>query len=319
MLSTVLILYSAKTISRNPVWKDNYTLFTSDLKNSPNSVKLKAAAAGALIEKADKETDVSFKKALLGEAIQHLQKALAAHPSYADAWLLLGVAYWNRDRDYERTVASYLKSIEFRSQSYDTYRNLGSVYNEAGEFDKAIECFQKAIKLDPQRPEGYYYLGITNENKKRLDLAIESYKKAIEIDARYISAYNKLGFVYANYKNDYENASEYLRKAIALGIADFTTYDSLGIVYNLKKDYRSALAALKTAMELNPGNPGSYLNLAMTYQSMGDRQKAEEYFFAIYGITAYLVKSLMPVKLSAFYPYPVRGVAGLSPVFYLSP
>ncbi|MBK7336138.1 MAG: hypothetical protein IPJ00_08180 [Saprospirales bacterium] len=36
----ILALLAGKTVVRNLVWKDNYTLFTSDVKISPNSAKL---------------------------------------------------------------------------------------------------------------------------------------------------------------------------------------------------------------------------------------------------------------------------------------
>ena len=267
---------------RNPVWKDNYTLFTSDLKNSPNSVKLQAAVAGVLMDRAKGELSLSVKKALLGEAIEHLEEALNTHPSFANAWAMLGTAYWERDRDYEKAVSSYLKSLRFRPQHYNTYTNLGSVYNEAGEFAKAIECFQKAVELNPQKPEGYYYLGIVNENQKQPDLAINNYEKAIEADPQYLPAYKKVAFVCAAQKKEYDAALGYLRKAVDLGIADFSTYDSMGIIYGLKKDYNSAVKALETAIRLNPKNAASYLNLAVTYQGMGDARKAEDYFNKAY-------------------------------------
>ena len=45
---------------------------------------------------------------------------------------------------------------------------------------------------------------------------------------------------------------------------------------------------------------------------------AARVLFAFYGIVSYLFRSLVPVKLSAFYPYP-KSVSALSPIFYLCP
>jgi len=42
ILSIVLFLYSAKTISRNRVWVDSPTLFLTDAKTTPNSAKVTA-------------------------------------------------------------------------------------------------------------------------------------------------------------------------------------------------------------------------------------------------------------------------------------
>src|SRR4030095_12239687 len=41
LAATLLLIlpYSIKTISRNPVWKDNFTLYSNDVKLSPNSTR----------------------------------------------------------------------------------------------------------------------------------------------------------------------------------------------------------------------------------------------------------------------------------------
>ena len=43
------LVYSVRTVLRNPVWKDNYTLFTTDIEYSPNSAKLRNACGGELL------------------------------------------------------------------------------------------------------------------------------------------------------------------------------------------------------------------------------------------------------------------------------
>jgi len=45
----------------------------------------------------------------------------------------------------------------------------------------------------------------------------------------------------------------------------------------------------------------------------------ERVLFACYGLLAYLFKALVPVKLSAFYPYPDTAAHGLSPIFWVAP
>jgi len=48
IVSFLLILalsFSIKTISRSFAWKDNYTLFTTDVKTSTNSAKVNVSAA----------------------------------------------------------------------------------------------------------------------------------------------------------------------------------------------------------------------------------------------------------------------------------
>jgi protein O-mannosyl-transferase len=45
----------------------------------------------------------------------------------------------------------------------------------------------------------------------------------------------------------------------------------------------------------------------------------ERILFACYGISAYLIRAVAPVGLSAFYPYPLRTGEGLPLIYYLAP
>ena len=55
----LLVGYSAKTITRNPIWHNNFTLFTHDVQYSTNSAKLQTAAGGELIAEADRTDSVA--------------------------------------------------------------------------------------------------------------------------------------------------------------------------------------------------------------------------------------------------------------------
>ncbi|HMI31776.1 MAG TPA: hypothetical protein VK527_08550, partial [Candidatus Limnocylindrales bacterium] len=45
----------------------------------------------------------------------------------------------------------------------------------------------------------------------------------------------------------------------------------------------------------------------------------ERILFACYGISAYLVRAILPLQLSAFYPYPLKAGGSLPLVYYLAP
>ncbi|MFN8398086.1 MAG: hypothetical protein U0176_25945, partial [Bacteroidia bacterium] len=46
LMGCVGLPFAFLTLTRNPVWKDNYTLFTTDVEHSPNSAKVQTAAGG---------------------------------------------------------------------------------------------------------------------------------------------------------------------------------------------------------------------------------------------------------------------------------
>jgi len=92
ILVIVCILYSVKTVLRNPAWYDDYTLFTTDIENSPYSAKLNNAVSGVLQEKANHTTNQIERKKLVEDALGYSITATTLHPTYNNAWLLRGNA-----------------------------------------------------------------------------------------------------------------------------------------------------------------------------------------------------------------------------------
>jgi hypothetical protein len=60
ILAVVGLVYAGRTIARNPVWKDNFTLFLNDVENSPNSAKLRNAAGGELVTQSVNEQNADI-------------------------------------------------------------------------------------------------------------------------------------------------------------------------------------------------------------------------------------------------------------------
>ena len=92
----ILILFSAKTFSRNMDWKNNYTLLKHDIETHPESARLRYAYGSELVlAKALKEDslDERAKMEHLNEGIEQLEKGVAILPDYSDAWFHLGMAY----------------------------------------------------------------------------------------------------------------------------------------------------------------------------------------------------------------------------------
>ena len=57
IFGAAVLLFSLKTITRNPVWESNEKLFMSDAETSFNSAKLQNACGGVLFDKATQEKD----------------------------------------------------------------------------------------------------------------------------------------------------------------------------------------------------------------------------------------------------------------------
>lgn len=185
--SVMILLFSIKTIARNQVWKDNYTLFTTDVKTSGNSAKMLNSAAGVLIETHFDEEDSPARTAKIKEALGYLKKATQIHPNYKLAHLQKGNAHYYLN-EYEEAIQSYNNVIRI-DPKYDIHDHLGIAYREGGKYygeqkgdlNRSLNFLQKALAYNRNDYETLRLLGVAYGVKKEHPKALNFFKKAMEL------------------------------------------------------------------------------------------------------------------------------------------
>ncbi len=219
ILVFVLLLYSVKTISRNTVWKNDFTLFTTDVKISNNSAKALNAAAGSLVDAAYKEKNKSKRERMLKEAKTYLEKALKIHPNYKNAWLILGNANYFLG-NYEQAIDNYKSALKLDPSYSDANKNIAIAYRDAGKYygekkndlPNAIKYLNEAYKMTPDDYETVRLLGVAYAVSGNNEKAIYYFSKAVELEPDNPGAYKNLGNAYFNSGNS-EKGKYYHEKA----------------------------------------------------------------------------------------------------------
>lgn len=219
----VCCLFSYKTISRNNAWKDNFTLFKTDINVSQNSAKLRNALGGELIAQAQKTKDVATQAAMFDEAIGHLEKAIEIHPKYQNAYLLLGNAY-NYKRNFEKAIEQYNKCLEIEPGYEDALHNLAITYRYYGiyflqekqDIANAVRCLEEMYRLQPNDIESIRMMGKAAGLKGDHQKALEYFNAVITKNPKDAEAYNDLSIAYGLLKNP-EKAAEMKQKAVQFG------------------------------------------------------------------------------------------------------
>ncbi len=209
VLAIVALAYAVRTVLRNPVWKDNYTLFTTDIQYSPNSAKLRNAVGGELVTQSLSVQDPSRKQAMLSQAIEHLQQALRIHPNYKNAYLLLGNAY-NYLQEYEKSIEAYEKALALDPDYADARRNLGITYKDAGKFygeqkgdlNRAIRYLEQAREIMPNEYEVLRLLGVAHGIRGDRVEAMEYFTLATQADPNNARGWYDLGTAHYNLGNN---------------------------------------------------------------------------------------------------------------------
>jgi Tfp pilus assembly protein PilF len=175
----VIALYSSGVVARNPVWKNDRTLWEDTVIKSPDAAIAHYNLGLVLYNAGD-----------LGGAIRQYQAALRLQPSpkvYND----LAVAYYDMGL-YDKAIELLQIAVRISPDFADAHNNLGVAYISKRLYSKAIEHLKIAAALDPSFSGTYSNLGLSYEGLGMRADAITNYERALRLDANNATARKNL-------------------------------------------------------------------------------------------------------------------------------
>jgi protein O-mannosyl-transferase len=222
----VFMIFSAKTIARNTVWKNSDTLFLNDVENAPNSARMNKSAGDVYINMGKEDKDTVRKNQCLNLAVTYLKKAYTIYPEYPDNLLDLGTAFY------------YLAD-------YDSAWRYWQLFNKV-----QPESARNQANLS-YMASAYYVKGQELARQRRDDEAFGALRRSLEFDSLYHPSLFSLGLAYANIL-DYVHSKYYMEKALRIDSLNVDYWYNLGGMLYTAKDFAGAKQAWKKALQLNP-------------------------------------------------------------------
>lgn len=186
----IITVFSVLTILRNPDWKDNYVLFTTDVEKQPNSAKLRNAAGGARVDKYQSfPTDARpAQLQLLTDAIADLDRALEIHPTYRNAFLLRGNARLLQE-NYDAAITDYDAALVLSPNYQPALDNLFTALitagrtagEDRGDVAGAFTYLRRAEALRPLDYELLRLLGVASGVSGKTDEAVGYFERAVAV------------------------------------------------------------------------------------------------------------------------------------------
>ncbi len=244
------------------VWQNSETLWSKAISEYPQDWF-------AYIGRGNYYKDVSNNS----KALADFNKAVQLAPDRFDNYFNLGDL--QHQLGYTRqAIESYSKAIQLRPDYEQAYINRGQFYVSANDGAKALGDFNTAIALNPDsylayNNRGNLYLLTGNQEE-----AISDFNKAIELNPNYARAWYNRGTAQLN--SDLESAKRDLEKAINLDPGYFDAFNNLGSVYYQTRELDRSVKAYTQALQLNSHASGTWLNLAVVKNSIGDYKGALE-------------------------------------------
>ena len=198
VVGVVLSLYAFKTIDRNKDWKDNFTLYTEDVKNCDQSARCNYHNGLAIMQsKALPAKNPNEQTRYLKSAIAAFQKAIALHPNYSEAYAEMGLAYF-RLNDFGQAEKTYLKAIQLNPSNATALSNLGSLYFNTQRYQLAKSTYEKTLRINPNHIDGLANYASTLGTLGDFEGAVRYFKKAIALRPNYANYHKMLGITYQN-------------------------------------------------------------------------------------------------------------------------
>jgi protein O-mannosyl-transferase len=257
----LLVALSVMTYSRNRVWKDDLTLWQTNYKEVPRSIR-----AASSLAKAYTNTNPAKAEALYRQCIE-------LDPSYSPAYYSLAVLSEKLTANTNRREArEYLNEIEqiiqnglalpdatLASMSKEEPRKfraqlttaLALIRRNENEVEKAVQLLWDAINIDPFYTSPYTMLA-TYYREIDPDKAVEVLQRMVGAFPNSYQPLEQISRLLMGYKR-YDEVVPYLERMLRQAPGDFFANQQLGLVYAARGDCERARSYLDAARAVASG------------------------------------------------------------------
>jgi len=215
----------------------------------PGAWELYLSGLGRLWADEDDSTDH------IADAVSLFEEALELDPSYAQAFVGLGQAYWSLfqatadEEDAWRAAESARAALELDKELPDAHVVAGLVERRVGTDSLAIWELTRALEIDPANPEALRELAGISYVSDDLVLAERTYKRAVDVRPEHWRSHYDLGAFYYM-KGRYEEALRALNRASDLAPDHPWPHIVIGGVHFADDEFGEATAAWERALDL---------------------------------------------------------------------
>ncbi|HEV2386993.1 MAG TPA: tetratricopeptide repeat protein [Candidatus Acidoferrales bacterium] len=241
-VAAVLLFYTVVILRRLPAWHDNFGLYATTEKQSPNDANI-VGTVGLLEVQQDR----------LEEGLALLQRAAlldpheAAYPSNeASALMSLGRV--------DDALHEARKAAELQPDFPLYWTNLAIVYEKKGEWNKADETCRRGLAVAPNDHAMLTACGLARWHMGDRNGAIAAYQQAIKADPEALDAYINLANAHAQL-HQLDAATAEFQAALQANPNSHDLYIvhfELGVIYETESQWRAAALEYQEALRLNP-------------------------------------------------------------------
>ena len=194
------------------------------------------------------------------------------HSDYRMVYLL------RKDKRIPDALKVGQRLLDSQYVEWDAYITVAGVYSDKSAYDDAIKLLESGYDKFPSQHRLLFWKGVYQEKAGDIKDCIETMRSVIKVDPDNSSPYNYLGYLFAERKENLEEAEKLIKKALELKPNDGFYLDSLGWVYFQMGKYKKARPMLEKALELEPEEGVIMEHVGDLVKAEGDSTKAKSYY-----------------------------------------
>ena len=183
------------------------------------------------------------------------------------------------DGDEARSI--YKNMLRETPDNVPCARKLDALFTKSGATEAAVAFFQELRDQHPRSAIAWLFLGVNLERQDALDAAAAAYEKALQIGEHAHLVWYRLAALHL-LQGDMESGRALLMRYSDLDDAPLHEIaqrcDEIGVWYEMREDYQSALQVYDIVRLLAPDDMRNLLRLAEIYEKKNDVETALQWY-----------------------------------------
>jgi Flp pilus assembly protein TadD len=177
---------------------------------------------------------------------------------------------------YARAAALMQDGLRLDPTNPRCHLALAMAYEQMGQYDRAIQVFQHALARKVETDKIYSRLGIDYLHLGQHEKGAAALAEASRLNPADLHTLRNLGMAYLQLDR-LDDAERVFRAITAQDAAYAAAHNGLGVAAARRGDAAAARRAFEEAIQADPNELKSVLDLGILYQNTGDRQRAAHY------------------------------------------
>ncbi|MDO4506123.1 MAG: tetratricopeptide repeat protein [Spirochaetales bacterium] len=177
-------------------------------------------------------------------------------------------------RDYEQASRIYKGLLKSDPENITYLTALGDLYIKNNEDRVALEYYKEIVRLQPQNVDALNNLGGIYRRLKLYDESISVLERGVMLDSSNVQVFYNLGFTYKLMGHN-SDAIDCFNTVVESNPRDVLAFNHIGTIYASEKKHPEAVASYLKGLKVDPNHPILHLNLAKSYDKMGEFFKAQ--------------------------------------------